>query len=248
MIYNSNNIGTIMHNGNSVNKIMHNGVSCFSSVPSSCVLFHNYKKSNASDITRNNNDGVVTNGGVFNADGLEFDGVDDYVRIAHSVSLDFTNGPFAIFITLKPDPASASAYVVSKGNVGATAQYQLRWATTSSVAFYSSGVSIVGTGNVVPASNWKDVGFIWDGVNAKSFVDCVQAYSVAFAAPLAADSSDLLIGKRADSSACFKGTIDNVAIYRSADIAAIIKHRRSIVSNLLFARIDNGIIDVGKVG
>jgi len=195
----------------------------------------------ANDESGNNNH-VAFNNAIFTYDtGTKnsyyyFNGVDQYMRIPNSPSLNFKN---KISISVMVEPAGFyygichASQILSKGggnyNPG---NYALRFDD----ALYSAGTgcdgSIVdtlhqnfrGTGTVlkpytdyINKHQWYNVIYTNNGDTAKLYVDCQLKYAVYFPETFT-NNEDLFLGKSDDSlfPFWFKGNLDDIRIYNRA--------------------------------
>ncbi len=197
----------------------------------------------AVDISGNDNKVLFSNASltsdrVGNANSAyHFNGVDQFIQIANSPSLNFTN-TITLSVWVKPtgfnyDICHASQ-IISKGagnyNDGT---YALRFDD----ALYTNGsgcsgerlkdslhMNFRGTGTTLKAylpfvkrNTWYNVVYVNDGTWAKLYVNCVLKYKVAFKERFS-NTEDLFLGKMNDSFFPFwmNGDLDDVRIYSRA--------------------------------
>ncbi|MFA7372468.1 MAG: LamG-like jellyroll fold domain-containing protein [bacterium] len=176
-----------------------------------------------SDISGNANNGTVYGATWvqgYSDDGLQFDGVNDYVYCGNGASL---NGLTALTLDLWVKPLalpSANARIISKGDystgVPSGYQYTLYYDTGGNVHFLISNGSI--SANIMaplPLGNFQHIVATWDGEVAKLFVDDMQYAATYLQGPLNTQSAGrgLYLGALAGTDVFFKGLIDEVKIY-----------------------------------
>jgi hypothetical protein len=157
---------------------------------------------------------------------LSFDGVDDYVGIPHSNSLDLVNA-FTVSVWVKYNTLSQAEVILWKGTgydptygLGTiAAENGFRYWWTKSGVRYSS--------NLIPiqAGIWNYIVFTYDGSIMKCYLNGVDRnVNNSVSAPLDSFAQSLLIGKRLISEYVpFNGLIDEVRIYNRALSADEIK-------------------------
>lgn len=194
---------------------------------------------NANDESGNGNHGTV-HGATLTSDRLgtldsaySFDGVDDYIEIADSTSLDIeqqiTIAAWARFYS-NPD---GSSRIVDKSHTGCRHpwnMYGLRMCCKASrfafdVTTHGSN-HILDSVSVYPPDAWHFVVGIYDGSTQKLYVDGILDSSASASGSIGTNNEPLLIGKhKGCESQHFNGTIDDVRIYNralsEADIQAL---------------------------
>jgi len=147
-----------------------------------------------------------------------FDGVNDYVSVPHSTSLNATTG-VTVEAWIKRSRTGAWQNVVAKPGNGANAvqNYALWLNTTNQIVFvFGNGTA---SGSVYGPSvdtNWHYVAATYDNSVARIYVDGVQQASATSTVKLTANTQPLLIGRTTDNNRIFGGLIDEPAVYRSA--------------------------------
>ena len=185
------------------------------------------------------NDGTLTNFAGTGTSGwqaspnlLRFDGVDDFVSFADTASLDITTAPLAMFVTFKI-AISQTKFIYHKGDSGSNpaSQYGIVIASDDTFRVDLNGVTI-STSSVFPLNTWINIGFIWDGVNVKRYIDLIQD---GLDAPLATTLSSggvLSIGSRVVSP-FLDGDIATCTIYTGSDINKILAAEAKISAEYL---------------
>jgi hypothetical protein len=152
-----------------------------------------------------------------------FDGVDDYVSVPDSSSLDATSG-VTVEAWVKRSKTGAWQNIAAKpGNGAAAAQNYALWINTSNqpVGYFGNGSSSVAV--YAPSSidtTWHHVVATYDNATAKIYVDGVLKASVTSSVRLTANTQIFTIGRSTDNVRIFGGVIDDVAVYGSALSAA----------------------------
>lgn len=179
------------------------------------------------------NNGTLTNGptktaGVF-GQGLQFDGVDDYVTVLHSGSLGFNYGnDFSVYLWVKLPPTQVSTpYIDTEILTKDGYPYALRVLnqTYGTVADRGKVVALRwdGTNNPGIASNsqlndnkWHQISFIKNGATLSLYVDGIlNGTAVDTTNQSATSEANLSIGSR-QTDHNLQGTIDDVRIYNRA--------------------------------
>jgi len=185
---------------------------------------------NANDESGNGNDGIVTGAALTtdrfgnDSSAYDFDGIDDYIRVYDSPTLDFGNGDFSIGFWFKTE---ISRYIVHKGgtgggsiswNVGIEPSNNYDW-----VYFGGDWVN-VGTNwtngtTVVTDDQWHFGLGIKRGDSIEVYVDGVLEGTSDLGISTTADTdSAMLIAARNDlvGSGFFNGEIDDIKIFNYA--------------------------------
>ncbi len=149
---------------------------------------------------------------------LVFDGVNDYVNISDSASLDITQA-ITLEAWFKTDSLGKFHTLISKG---ADDAYNLRVRDTNVTQFYlnaSDGTSInAQSTNTISANTWYHIVGTYDGSTAKLYVNAAEWASASATKTINTNNVSLWIGERTDSwaSGWTNGIIDDVKIYSRA--------------------------------
>ena len=157
--------------------------------------------------------------------GLSFDGVNDWVTVADSASLDLSS---ALTLSAWVRPASLGGWrtILFKEQTGGMV-YALYGAEDGShpigQVFVGGERNAIGPGSV-PVGQWTHLASSWDGATLRLYVDGVLTASTAVAGAVQPSSGPLRLGGNSVWSEWFAGVIDEVRIYDRAlsagDIAA----------------------------
>lgn len=186
------------------------------------------------------NDGELINGptwvpGIFGA-ALSFDGVDDYVNISDSPSLDIT-GNIRIEAWINPYVNDKLMNIVSKRGLPGNYSYTLNMGVLPNPDYSEDGNPGIYPGKigflwapdgtptteqylisntVIPIGTWTNITVVYDGNYVKMYIDGSPDNSTAYSGSLYAGNADLFIGHAADNSPhYFDGIIDEVKISRT---------------------------------
>ena len=184
----------------------------------------------------NINNGILKGGVSFRSgivgQAFSFDGIDDYVEVPHSPSLDIT-GAITMEAWFKAN-ANTSAMIMLKGDSGGmqnTTSYGLQigdWDTTSGkvvVVQYGGYPNdwFITTDSLIRTNCWYHIVATWDGTtdhsnNVKLYINGALVQSWTKVHPLRSTTQSLTIGSMKPPTYYHKtsGLIDEVAIYNRA--------------------------------
>jgi len=194
----------------------------------------------AFDNTTYGNDGELINGPIWvpgiPGSALSFDGVNDYVNISDSFSLDIT-GNIRIEAWINPDVNDKLMNIVSKRGLLGNYSYTLNmgvlpnpdYPETGNPGTYPGKIGFLwapdGTptteqylvsNTTIPTSTWTNITVVYDGSYVTMYLDGSLDNSTAYSGSLYAGNADLFIGHAADNSPhYFDGVIDEVKISRT---------------------------------
>lgn len=143
---------------------------------------------------------------------MNFDGTDDFVSSSHSTSLNIT-GRLTVSAWIKPNSAALSGYpmIVTKGTINTGYLFfldegkpHLRLKTTP-----DTGVTALTS---LTANNWSHVVAVYDGTNAKVYINGKQDNS-ANVGSITLDSNTGSLGIGGRENNYIKGVLDDVRIY-----------------------------------
>ena len=155
--------------------------------------------------------------------GRDFDGVDDYLRVADSDALDLT--AVTVLVLFRQDLLQGSyRTLISKREVGVGVNYELYLKDAdNSLSFYVGG-SIVATSLVPTPATWHFAAATSvDLTSATVYLDGASEVIAALGTPDGVNAGALTIGEAPSASQHFDGTIPLVAIYSRALSAAEVK-------------------------
>jgi len=171
------------------------------------------------------NNGTVS-GATWNSSGkvggaLSFDGVDDYVSVSDSDSLDITN-QLTIDLWVKPQTTQSTTYPILVEKSPVNTIYELildngGYHAFGKYVFYFDG----GTGRVISTTNWNTgqwahIAVTYDGSYVKMYVNGVLESSTPYTSPILTSTDPLLLGDSSGHANSYAGLIDEVAIYNRA--------------------------------
>jgi hypothetical protein len=176
------------------------------------------------DASGNNNQGTLTNGAGWAAAGKHgkaatFDGVNDFVSVADSSSLDLTTG-----MTLEAwvNPAAlgtAWRTVIFKQQPGDLVYglYANRNTKVPLGQIFVGGSERDANGTAqLPLNQWSHLAATYDGSTLKVWLNGAQVGTLAIAGAIPASTGPFLIGGDAVFSEWFQGSIDDVLVYNRA--------------------------------
>ncbi len=167
-----------------------------------------------SDASGNGNNGVLINGPVWTTgkydNGLLFDGVNDYVEIPSSASLN----PAQITVTAWVyNPVVGAGIILSKGTAGD--QYHLRLTNSNIRLVVNGGTQIELPYTISPG--WHHIAATYSGTSFNLYYDGALLGSSSVTATMSTSILPLRIGIRKDANGLFinpfNGEIDEVRIY-----------------------------------
>ncbi|MBI2076324.1 MAG: LamG domain-containing protein [Candidatus Aenigmarchaeota archaeon] len=175
--------------------------------------------------------GMWTRGKYGNA--LNVDGIDDYVEVPDSASLNasvanvqnFTNITLMAWVYVKRNGTHPSGeYIVAKGvNNAPGGGYSLQFDWLQNYSLFtvftneSGTVTITSAANSVPWNRWTHLAGTYNGSNASVYVNGIFADSAAGTGTINTSANPLRVGVRSDyPNVPFNGTIDEVRVYSRA--------------------------------
>ncbi len=170
------------------------------------------------------NHGTMMNGATFAAgkvgQAFSFDGVDDYIQVPDSISLDITN---QITIDAWIKPWALGGRVVDKISVGQTNGYLLD-THDGKVRLIIADQVVYGSTNL-PLNEFTHIAGTYDGFQLKVYVNGSLDGTLVAAVSIPVNSLSLRIGGDQEGRSNFYGLIDEVEVYNRAltaeEIAAI---------------------------
>ncbi len=150
--------------------------------------------------------------------GLQFDGVDDWVTIADSASLDLTTG-MTLEAWVKPEELGTTwrtILVKEQSDQLAYALYANTEAGKPSGHVFTSADNGVTGPDSLPAGAWSHVATTWDGTTSRLFVNGEEVASRPLSGTAVVSGGALRIGGNAIWAEWFKGSIDEVRVYNRA--------------------------------
>ena len=155
--------------------------------------------------------------------GLRFDGVNDFLTVLNSPSLNFSGAALTLSMWINP-----------LGGVGDQVPFAKFWSGTMTSPFYQYGLELVGgstpnlyigtasgpitasMGSPLTLSQWSHLAIAFDGTQARFYVNGNLVSSRPLSANIAARDSLLHMGADARPTQFFNGTLDDVRLYNRA--------------------------------
>ncbi|MBI2675044.1 MAG: LamG domain-containing protein [Candidatus Aenigmarchaeota archaeon] len=153
------------------------------------------------------------------SNGMQFDGVDEYIDILPSSSLDLVS---KISIeTWVNHTVSASQFIVSKRISGSDDAYELATCTSPVgeacfAVFIGNVRKFVESDEALSLNTWHHIVGTYDSINLKIYVDGVLKNTVPQTGNIDTTTDPVRIGWGYDNSYAWKGVIDNVRIWNRA--------------------------------
>lgn len=193
---------------------------------------------NANDESGNNNNGT-TFGVVLNNDrndipnsSYQFDGIDDYISITPSSTLDFSQGltisVWNKITSVTTGSNNLSAFLVSRDNDTSDGHFHLAYDKQSTSITggqhyqgslkYSLNSVYTSTALTYPQSQWHHTVMTYDNSQLKIYLDGNLSNTVLLSVPIESLTSNILLGKHLNSSYpyLFKGLMDDLGIWNRA--------------------------------
>jgi hypothetical protein len=200
--------------------------------------FDEGKGTTVADASGNGNTGTLKNGPTWTAgkygSALSFDGVNDYVVVPNSTSLNISGKQITISLWVNitdrggPDMVLLGKPWFSGSMTYPYYQYGIEFdangAKTIDFYFGDTTGTLRGPYSVKPSVGvWTHVAFTYDGTNVKGYRNGVQQLSVPATQSIQARGKSLLLGVDAAIGQAFQGKIDQVRIYKRALTASEIQ-------------------------
>jgi hypothetical protein len=190
--------------------------------------FNEASGTSATDSSGNGNTATLVNGvarttGNYGG-GLTFDGVNDYITVPNSSSLNIAGSGLTLSMWIKPQAlAGGDSVVLGKF-----------WNATMTSPYYQYGLELTGgtvpnffigtTGGPLSASmgsalalnQWSYLAVVFDGSQVKYYVNGVLVTTASLPATITARTNPFGIGADANTQQFFKGSLDEVRIYNRA--------------------------------
>ncbi|MFZ3077294.1 MAG: LamG domain-containing protein [Candidatus Aenigmatarchaeota archaeon] len=175
---------------------------------------------NVGTLTNMNTTGNATSGwsdGKF-GEWLQFDGVNDYVNVVNSASLNITNA-ITMSAWVKPTilAQASNPEIMAKG--GSSNNYRIRYSSDGSISgkFYGTSNNSISSNSSLNVNTFSHVAFVYDGsYNYAYFNGVLDKPREANGGNILITIDKLTIGSLMGSNEFFNGTIDEVRIWNQA--------------------------------
>ena len=178
------------------------------------------------DASGNANTGTLTNGPLWtsgkNGGALQFDGVDDRVRVNDADALDLSLAATFeawVYPTVVPSgwrtilQKEADAYIFAASGGG----------TPASGGMFNGVLHVASAPSPLPVNTWTHLAASYDGAQIRFYVNGVQVNTLAVSGSYEQNTNPLWIGGNALYGEHFKGKLDDLRIYNRALTAAEIQ-------------------------
>lgn len=182
---------------------------------------------NANDASGNGNNGTVM-GATLTTDrfgnqnsAYSFDGINNYITVPNSTSLQSPDSAFTIALWLNiaayDTGGYASVCVKPQGTLDG-GQYGTQIDSAGALQVYAAdSIASVESETVLPKGQWFFLALTWDGNQVNFYTDSTNIASMAFAPPPKANTSPLEIGRDSPGLVEYlKGSLDDIVIYNRA--------------------------------
>ena len=177
------------------------------------------------DASGNGNGGTLVNGPTWTATGkyggaINFDGANDFVRVADSASLDLgRTGTVEAWVKL--DTLNRWQSVVAKGSANSdpSHNYALELSTSNRwlcILGNGSSTTTLQSPSAATSNRYYHVACTWDGTTVRLYLDGALSVSSSQLVTPAANAAPLSIGQFGGDTDRFDGVIDEVRIYSRA--------------------------------
>ncbi len=192
----------------------------------------------AKDSSGYQNNGTLFNGSVKCANGncptwatgvsgnaIQLDGIDDYVNVSDSASINATSSNITLTAWVKLNGTTGTdttGRIISKTAGSGSEQYELLYTTSSPNRFRfdvktSSGLVSLYTNETFTTTNtWYHVAGTYNSTQMIIYVDGREKNTTSQSGLIAGQTSDMSIGRAASGGQNFNGTIDEVRVYNES--------------------------------
>jgi|GEM_PF-1600706 uncharacterized protein (TIGR02145 family) len=181
---------------------------------------------NPNDESGNGNNGTENNGVALTTErygqdnhAYSFDGVDDYIYVPHSASLNFS-GEITVSAWIYPTRVDIEQQSITSKGGGWNRTGWLLTLNSDRVRWHLGDGATEGmfdTEKTIEANRWTHVVALWKDETMNVYINGVKDnYSASWASGLVANSHDLYIGKTDNVPFQFNGIIDDIKVYSKA--------------------------------
>jgi hypothetical protein len=188
--------------------------------------FEEKQGTTANDSTGNGNTGTLTSGPAWTTGkigaGVSLDGVDDYINVPFSTSLDFSGtNKMTVSTWYKTSEVKSDAFIVIHNSTGATGRI-LEMASGRLYFQLGNGTTLVSVSDpaVTADGKWHYGVATYDGSNLRLYRDGLLVATNAQTGNLPTTSAGNLIGQGNNSLRYFTGQLDQIRFYNYARSAA----------------------------
>jgi len=173
---------------------------------------------------------------------IDFNGTNDYLDGGNVLNL---NNNFTVSAWIKPG-ISANMSIVSKRNNAFTQGYDLSLNASGKLVmrWMNGTMQTITSVTSIPNNIWHNVAVIYNGTNAKIYIDGVLDKTQNLSVPIASNDSFLVAaanGSGATPTSYFRGTIDEIRVW---DVALTENQMRYVINQEIQI---NGIATTGRI-
>jgi hypothetical protein len=190
--------------------------------------FNEASGTSAADMSGNNNSATLVNGvgrttGVYGG-GLTFDGVNDYLTVPNSTSLNISGTGLTLTMWINPQALAGGDSVVL-GKFWTTAmtspyyQYGLELSGGTVPNFFigtTGGPLTASMGSALPLNQWTYLAVAFNGTQVSYYVNGAVVSTVPLSATITPTTNPFRIGADITAQQFFKGSLDEVRLYNRA--------------------------------
>ncbi len=206
------------------------------------------------DYSGYNNNGIVVGatwsrrGGYHNDTSYRFDGINDYILVNDSSSLDLNET--TIYVIFRTSDASKNQTIISKWSDMAVPSdnrsFIVRTEASRVVFSVSSngeigGITSIAGNTALQDDSWYTLAAVYDGNYLRIYLNgASDATPVSYTQDIYAGESPLMIGQRGDNSEYFQGYLDQAFIFNRALTPEQIAAAYNNVSDILYSETSKG--------
>ncbi|HSX29490.1 MAG TPA: LamG-like jellyroll fold domain-containing protein [Candidatus Saccharimonadales bacterium] len=197
-------------------------------LPDGLVAAYNFNESTggtSADVTGNGNTATLANGALWaagkNGSGLKLDGVNDYIEVANSPSINFSGTAMTFSAWVYPMAGGGDQVLFAKGYNGTMVspfyQYavELRGGGIAPTLLIGTtgGVKEAAMGSSMPVGQWSHFAVVFDGTRASFYLNGNLMSTPALAATMEQRNTPLRFGADAQPGQFMNGSVDDIRLY-----------------------------------
>ena len=160
-----------------------------------------------------------------NGGSLVFDGANDYTKITHNSTIDFTTNSFSIHAWIRTHQLGSTRFIIGKGSgnsINSSTAYNLYLGNTGTTWLFGvwdgSGNISTGSTDYVVINTWVNLCGVYDSINGnqKLYTNGKLVDTDIRTVDSISTTNDLYIGAGAQGTGVWDGNISQVQIYNRA--------------------------------